>query len=227
MIITKLRKLIADNPLSQYVIYNYIINPIIGSIFTFIILTLFIPLVYKKKFFKFLKYNIDAQKIITNKNCDRNIPKNNIRRIYPLLNTFHCTQFTNTGSGTETYTCKKYILENVNILISNFENNTSLEFPLEFEKSLNTDFSFLDLIQGENKYLKLKLDLLQELDSRKIYYSVGYDQIFFIENLTNKYKVKSIFYNFGSIYHINFLKSFNNINEAQTFIEKIENLCIK
>lgn len=226
MIIERLRKLIADNPQSQFVIYNHIVNPIIGFIFTFIILTLFIPLVYKKQIFKFLKYNIEAQNITTNTNCERKISKNNVRRIYLLLDTFHCRQFSNTGSGIETYTCKKNILENINILISNIENNTNLEFPIGFEKSLNTDFSFLDLIQGKNKYLKLKLDLLQELDSRKIYYSVGYDQIFFIEDLTNKYKVKSIFYDFGLIYYINFLRSFNNLNEAQIFTEKLENLCI-
>jgi hypothetical protein len=72
----------------------------------------------------------------------------------------------------------------------------------------------------------LKLDLFQEFESRKIYYSVGYDQIFFIEELTNKYKVTSIFYDFGLIYYINYLKSFKKFEDAQLFTEKIESLCI-
>ncbi|PJZ95049.1 hypothetical protein EHR01_06495 [Leptospira mtsangambouensis] len=227
MIIRILRKLIANNPQSQFAIYYHIINPILGFIFTFIILALFIPLVYKNQFFKFLKYNIEAQNIISKKICERNISKNNISRIYLFLYTFHCIKFSNTGSEKDTYSCKKNNLENVNILIGNIENTSNLEFPLGFEKSLNIDFSFLDLLKEENRYLKLKLNLLKDFESRKIYYSVGYDQIYLIEELTNKYKVKSIFYDFGLIYDIDYLKSFNNLEEAQIFTEKIESLCIQ
>ncbi|TGL19726.1 hypothetical protein EHQ47_16650 [Leptospira bourretii] len=226
--LSKAIKFLRKNSQSQYVFIKFIINPILGIILTLLILILFSPLVYKKNILNFTKYKTYTPKLNIENKCERNFPNSDSKRIQSFLNYFQCEDLYDFRSQTtQFYYCKKNILENINLTVTNFNNHTNLEFPTEFEKSLKMEYSIVDFFNNKQEYLTLKLSLLNELESSKNYHITGYDQIYFIEELQNKHKIGSFFYDFGSSYYINYHKKFNNKNEAQEFVQIIENYCIQ
>ncbi|TGK45961.1 hypothetical protein [Leptospira kanakyensis] len=227
MLLKKILKILKDKPESSYAIFKYILNPILGVIFTLLILLIFSPLVYKNYLLSFINYNTKIQNLKIEEKCERINSLYNKKRFKSFITFFECEYIYDRKPEISTYFCKKSVLKNLTLSIKHFNHNTNLEFPAEFEKSLITSYSIFDFLNSKGPYLNLKLNLIRELDFNNIYYTIGYDQIYLTEETSSKYQTNSIFYDFGELYNINFPKRFTTVNEARDFIEEIENLCIQ